>query len=285
MPARPLDLRYWLAQLHLQLGVKADKTRLLYAQHVGPLRVQRAFYPEGALCHLYWLHPPGGLVTGDELHLTLHLEAGAQALLTTPSAGKVYAVKSSPEPQVTRMDLQLAAGAQLEWLPQETLVFEGADAQLHTRIQMAPGASVFAWDIVCLGRPAAGEAFAAGSCRQNLEVWRDGVPLLIERNQLLGGSALLHAPWGLQGANSLGTCVASVTPGREALEALQVALDALSQSQGDHKWGITQKGELCILRYLGPSASHCRLGFERAWQLLRPLFNQRPACPPRIWAT
>ena len=282
MPSTP---RQWLASLALELAPRAGTTALVRCEHQGPLRVQRPFYPEGELCHIYWLHPPGGLVLGDELRIQVTACEQSQSLLTTPSAGKIYAVKGAAQQQKTHVNLQLANESCIEWLPQETLVFEGANAELTTRIELSASARFWAWDIVCLGRPAAGEAFTKGQCVQRLEVWREGLPLLIEHNRLVGGSEFLAAPWGLQGGNSLGTCVASVAPSRDQLDALRSQLAELAPAENGHSWGLTQKGELFIARYLGNSASHCRLGFELLWRQLRPLLNNRPACAPRIWAT
>ncbi len=280
--------RHWFASLQLQLGVKAGKTRLLQVAHQGPLRVQRAFYPEGPHCHVYWLHPPGGLVTGDELCLSADLLPGAQALLTTPSAGKIYGVDgadaATARPQLTRFNLKLAEQSYLEWLPQETLVFNGANASITTRIHLAPGASLFAWDLVCLGRPASAHWFDKGRCQIGFELWQAGVPLQIERTDLVGGDKALTAPWGLNGQHTLGTCVATVSLLRDEQEALLAALNQ-GFGQGPNLWGLTQKGPLLLVRYLGRDTAVAKAGFIFAWQQLRPRLVNRPACLPRIWAT
>lgn len=285
--------RHWYASLNLQLGERAGKTRLLAAAHQGPLRVQRAFYPEGAHCHLYWLHPPGGLVTGDELSLSAQLLPGAQVLLTTPSAGKIYAVdgeNSEPSlprqarPQLTSFSLSQAQDTYLEWLPQETLVFNGANARISTRFNLTGNARLFAWDLLCLGRPASSQWFEKGRCLTSLEVWQDGQPLQIERTDLAAASKMINAPWGLKGAHTLGTCIASLVLPREEQEELLAALTA-QYGQGDNLWGVTQKGGLLLVRYLGRDTSAAKAGCVFVWQQLRPKLINRPACLPRIWAT
>jgi urease accessory protein len=266
---------------------------LLSAEHLGPLRVQRPFYPEGPHCHLYWLHPPGGLVTGDELCIQAELLPGAQALLTTPSAGKIYAADGGCAPQRTHITLNQSAGSYLEWLPQETLVFNGANAQLNTRFNLTADAQLLAWDIVCLGRPASQDWFDQGRCHTGFELWRDGRPVQIERSALTGGEPILWAPWGLGGqltgggsnsAHTLGTCIATLSLTRDEQDALLAALNA--QFGGpQNRWGVTQKEALLLVRYLGCDTAAAKAGFIHLWQTLRPALMGAEACLPRIWAT
>ena len=80
----------WQATLDLRFHQAGGKTVLASAQHVGPLTVQRPFYPEEETCHLYLLHPPGGIVGGDELTISAHLAPGCHTLITMPGASKFY---------------------------------------------------------------------------------------------------------------------------------------------------------------------------------------------------
>lgn len=290
LSARPLsEVRSWPASLTLSFARRGHKTVVARARHTGPLRVQRPFYPEGDCAHVYLLHPPGGLVVGDALTINLAAQAGGAALVTTPSAGKVYSLDGLPDHtascgQTQSVVIDIASGAHLEWLPQETIVFNGANARLHTRLNAAMEATFAAWDIVCLGRPACDEVFATGSVQQDLEVWVGGVPKLIERNRISGGDPLLRQSWGLNGAGSFGTLVASCRPHRDTIDALLDALNA-SVSCTAPCWGLTQKDDLFIARYVGASAYECRKGFTRIWQVIRPEICDRIAVEPRIWNT
>jgi hypothetical protein len=99
------------------------------------LRVQRPFYPESReVCHVYLLHPPGGLVSGDELQIDIAVGRDAWALLTTPGAGKVYGSDGQGVRQ--QQALRIARGGTLEWLPQEMILFDGARADLGTRVEL-----------------------------------------------------------------------------------------------------------------------------------------------------
>ncbi len=276
-------VRQWLAHLSLAVGLRSGRSRLLENNHFGPLRVQRPFYPEADGCaHVYLLHPPGGLVLGDELQIKVQMHSGGRSLITTPSAGKIYATARAVENQVQKVELSLAEDAVLEWLPQETIVFEGANGLLYTRINLAPSARVCAWDIIALGRRACGEGFESGRCEQKLELWRDGRLLFLERNLFEGGAAFLHAPWGLAGNLTSGTFLATVQLDRALVDDLLQQLSALGD---EHHWGLSQKDDLFLARYLGPSAAQCRRGFELIWQALRPVMVQKQAVRPRIWNT
>src|SRR5205085_6360717 len=86
----------WQAELRLRFNCDAPgplrpgRTRLVERQHRGPLVVQRPFYPEGDPCHVYLVHPPGGVVGGDALRIDATVDPGAHALITTPAATKFY---------------------------------------------------------------------------------------------------------------------------------------------------------------------------------------------------
>jgi urease accessory protein len=274
--------REWSAQLQLQFSPSAVRTELVRAKHIGPLRVQRPFYPEGECCHLYILHPPGGIVPGDTLTLDAKLENGAQVLLTTPSAGKIYGSDAQLSGQSQGISAVLERGSCLEWLPQETIVFSGAEVKLSNRFQLADNANLIAWDIVCLGRRSSGEQFAAGNCRQHIDVWRGQQLLMRERCHWQGGSDMLNADWGMSGNVVSGTFFATLESTRQQMDDWREALTQLNLSG---EWGLSQKPGIFIARYLGMSAEQCRRGFEILWSRVRPVVKQKEICRPRIWNT
>lgn len=277
MPAPP-EGEGWRASLELGLRLREGRTVLVQNRHQGPLMVQRPFYPEGEQgCHLYILHPPGGVVAGDMLRVSVGLEAGARALLTTPAAGKVY--RSHGPRSLVEQSLAVASGAVLEWLPLETIVYDQARAHLRTRVDLEAGAGFLGWEMVCLGLPAAGQAFRAGQVRQDLEVWREDQPLLLERGRYQGGSPALAAPWGLGGALVSGTLLA--TSGEPGLLA-RVRSAVVGLGLPGH-FAATLVSGLLVCRYLGWEAEAARAFFRRAWEALRPAVAGQPARPPRVW--
>ena len=272
-------------QAALDLGFEADggATRLARRAHRGPLVVQRAFLPEGpGVCHVYVLHPPGGLVGGDELTIDVEVASGAHALVTTPAAGKVYRTRGPAVRQTQR--LRVAGGATLEWLPQETIVYDGARATLDTRVDLEPGARFIGIDAVCFGLPARGALFTRGSCRQAFELWRDGRPMLIERGCYEADAAVVTGRWGLGGADVLAFLIAAPSPP----EAVAAAVRARAAEAGDGDVAgatVLGDGDALVARYLGRSAERARTFLHDAWRLLRPATVGRPAVPPRVWAT
>lgn len=265
----------------LSLGFRRDGMRTVLAHRSarGPLQVQRAFYPEGGVCHVYLLHPPGGIVGGDRLEICAGVDAGAQVLLTTPAAGKFY--RSAGRRAEQTHAFSVARDAALEWLPQETIVFDGALARSSTRVELAPGARFIGWEIVCLGRPAGGERFTQGQFQQGMEVYRQGRPLLHECNRFDGGGGVLDDHWGLGGRPVSGTLVC--TGGDES--DLAAVRAALGEDAGDELTGATLLDELLLVRFIGGGAERARERFIRAWEVLRPRVLGRPAQRPRIWNT
>jgi urease accessory protein len=137
--------------------------------------VLQRLYPEGdAICHHVLVHPPGGIVGGDELRIDADLGPGTHALITTPGATRFY--RSNGATAVQDVTLRLAEGARLEWLPLETIAYDGCLAHNRIHATLAPGAEMMGCDILALGLPAADAAWNHGSYRQHVEVqdiWLD----------------------------------------------------------------------------------------------------------------
>lgn len=276
----------WRARLDLELAVRAQTTRVTQVRHSGPLRIQRPFYPEeDGTGHIVILHPPGGVVGGDELHLSTLLHEGAHALLTTPAATKLY--RSGGPTSHVFQEHRVTEGAFLEWLPQETIAFPGAEAALCTRVELAPGARFVGWELTCLGRPALEETFSRGRVLQRLELWRADQPLLLDRLVLGQSAATLHAPWGLASQPVVGTMILAGGPSglsrviRECIEELQATPP---RAEPGGQLGASDLAGATVVRYVGPSVPECWAVFVAIWQVTRPLFSGTPAVLPRIWS-
>ncbi len=274
--------RTWQAGLTLELQHQpaTNRTVLSKMDFYGPLRVQRPFYPEGEVCHLYLLHPPGGMVSGDELSIDISAQPGAHTVVTTPSAGKVYQADSSNVRQRQKVTLNVEGA--LEWLPQETIIFNGANGCLDTEIHLSENSRFIGWDVFCLGRLAGNYPFLTGTLEQRLQVYRDGVPCLLDRQRLVktgGEDALFHATWGFGGATVSGTCIATIAS-EQITELLERVRTQLSGS-----FACTVKDNLLIIRYLGHSVPDAKRGFIAAWRSLRPVVMGREVTIPRIWHT
>jgi len=270
----------WLAELELWFAPNTAKTRLMRRRHLGPLVVQKPFHPEkDGTCHVYLLHPPGGVAGGDQLDLRFHLADGARVVLTTPGATKFYRSEHGRSTQATTIDI--GASAVCEYLPQETIAFDGADASIDTRVMLEAGATYVGWDFICLGRPEAGERFEAGTLRQRVEIVRDGKPIWFERVRFSGGSALQGAAYALAGQPTWGTMI-HVGPTVE--DAAERVRDAIG-SRGDGVFTVSQLEQGVVCRYLGPRISEGKSLFVQAWDALRTSCQGKAASAPRIWAT
>ena len=242
----------WRARLALEFALQGNKTVLARRGSDGPLVVQKPLYPDGPQrCHAIVVHPPGGIAGGDELHLSVKSEG--HALLTTPGAAKWY---RSAGPWA-RQTLQFEVEGSLEWLPRETIVFDGALAQLETIIQLGAQGSYVGWEIVCLGR------FKRGRVKIDTRILQGKRMLFVEKGEIEGGGRLMRSPAGLGGRSVFGTLIATSSE--------KISIEGLA---------ITRLPGLLIARYLGDSSEEALRAFTRLWKVLRP-----SAAEPRIWST
>lgn len=267
----------WQAELSLSLEPRPGKTVVAQRRQRGPLAIQRPFYPEGDLCHLYLLHPPGGVVGGDQLQIEANVMKNAAALVTTPGATKFYRSNGLLARQT--QILRVAKNATLEWVPQENIFFPGAHCQLATEIHLEANAGFMGWEVQCLGRPANDERFNPGFGDFRLRLQRDNRPILIERFTV-GAENPLEALSGLRGNPVLGTMIATGVD-KVLLESLQTQFSSLPKAET----GFTLLEDILVCRYLGHSTEQARKLFAAVWEKTRPHCIQRQACTPRIWLT
>lgn len=264
----------WQARLELGFVHKYGKTVLTHRRHFGPLTVQRPFYPERDVCHVYVLHPPGGVVAGDNLTIDVNAATGSAALVTTPAAGKFY--RSAGELARQTVTLKVAADASLEWLPQETIIYEGARAATELKLELEATTRFIGWEMLALGRPAADEGFTMGEAGMNWQIFRAGE--LFYRERLKIDAQAFAANWGLNGNSACGTLFAS--------PATSAQLESVQQLIGDSEGrGVTLIDDMLICRALDSRADRLREFFQLVWRTLRPDVVKRDACAPRIWAT
>ena len=242
----------WKASLSLGFQQIGGRTVLAEKSSDGPLVVQKPLYPEGSeVCHAIVVHPPAGIAGGDELTLSARAGKSACALLTTPGAGKWY---RSAGP-LAKQRLSFEVEGSLEWLPRETIVYDGALAELQCEVRLAEGARYIGWEIVCLGRTGSGERFTKGRLKLETKVYAQDRLVWFERGALDGGGKALASPAGLAGRSVFGTMV------------------------------VAAAGELQLARYLGDSTEEAFEKFSSLWAKLRPQVLQREAATPRIWNT
>jgi len=269
----------WPARLELGFSPRRDRTELVRRRRSGPLGIQRPFFPEGDTCHVYLLHPPGGVAGGDDLDVRVTTDPSARALITTPGATKFYRTRG---PHATvRQTLEVGNGSVLEWLPQENIFFPGADANVATEIHLRGSARIAAWEIQCLGRPVIGERFEDGALDARLDLRRDGRPILRERLRV-AGAGILDGASGLRGYPVSATLLMTAADAAFLSKARGIAEPGADQ-QRVH--GITLIEDVAVVRALADSTTSVRRLFGALWQAWRREVIGRSACTPRIWAT
>lgn len=265
----------WLATLRLRFAVDGAATRLAGRAHAGPLRVQKALYPEGpAICHAIMLHPPGGVVGGDRLEIDVEAGAGAHAFLTTPGAAKWYRANGKVSRQ--RVTVRVGAGGACEWLPQESILYDAAHVDLHHAVDLAPGARYIGMDILCFGRRASNERFTTGAVHQHTQIRLAGKLVWWEQGTIAPGPAMA----GLLGLRGHTVCATLIAVGPPVSTALLASLRAL-----DPAVGLTQMKTVLVARWLGDDSETARRALVRVWQHLRPHLLGCAAPTPRIWQT
>ena len=268
----------WKATLNLAFKHTPQKTVLANRSQSGPLTVQRPFYPEGDICHIYLLHPPGGVVGGDELHINVILEDAARVLMTTPGATKFYRSNGALARQ--EQVLTIADNCSLEWFPQENIFFNETQSQLSTRINLSGSARFMGWEINCYGRPASDLLFNEGRVTTSLEIYRDGNPVLLDK-LLIADNRALQSRVSMDQFPCFGTLVAT-----HATQELLEKARNISQTIGkEQQLGITLLDDILIVRCLGEYAEQISTTLKLIWSALRQDVLGRKACHPRIWST
>jgi urease accessory protein len=191
----------------LQLVLQQRGTRTVVQDcytHV-PLQILRPVYlDDTGTAYIYLLNPGGGVVGGDTYTLTVTLDTGAQAYLTTPSATKIYATPGPPAQQ--RITCTLHAKAVLTYLPGQTIPFANAAMHQDMTIRLGAGACAFVGEILAPGRVARQERFAYREYCTSLRVEdMHGHVLLRERSRLQPRSQPLHNLGLFEGYDYLGT--------------------------------------------------------------------------------
>lgn len=270
----------WQARLSLGFADDAGTTRLVERSHSGPLRMQKPLYPEGgAVCHAIVVHPPGGVVGGDQLAVSARVGPAAHAFLTSPGAAKWY--KANGKVSRMQVDLHAQAGASVEWLPQESIFFDQAHVALEHNVTLEADASYIGCDIICLGRRASGETFNSGKITQRTQIRRDGKLIWWEQGALAGGGASLRSPLGMGGHS---VCATLLAAGRVLPAAALASVREAGLAAGA-RFGVTQVKGVLSARHLGDDSEQARRVMLAVWQRLRPFLLERAAPVPRIWNT
>jgi len=284
-------LNSWHGTCRLQFSADADTTH-----HQGgctaPFKLMRAERGDDGRCELPLLHSAGGLVGGDQLSVDLELEGNSRALVTSVAAQKVYGSigRSRLHPKGAwanqAVQCRLGPNSDLEWLPQELVVYADALGEQTLDVQLADNASFLSAEIVRLGRTAAGEDLGQGCWRSAVSLRRIGMngPRWEQVDRLeLSGAALQHRH-GLNGDAVFGTLIwAAPAPLDNATlkTLLAHAREDRAGLEGQMQCSGLEQG--MIARYVGPSSRDARFWFSRIWARTRAHRQLSKPQIPRVW--
>lgn len=262
----------------LELGYAADgaTTRLAHLFQSDPCR---ALFPRGELddaAQTVLLTTSGGLAGGDRIRMRVHCGPDARQVVTPQAAEKIYrAINAATEIDV---ELGVAASAWLEWVPQETILFEASRLRRRVRIDVAQGGMLLAGDILSFGRAAHGESYDEGSLFDRWEARRDGALVWADRLLIEAPRLVLAHPAGFAGARAYGT-ILHIGPEAPALLAVARSVMETCKSRS----AATVVGGILLVRLLARTTAELRSDYAQIWSRLRHAAAGLPPRMPRIW--
>jgi urease accessory protein len=208
----------------------------------------------------------------------LAASGGANITATTQAAERVYRAIGEPGQVATHIEAQ--GSATLEWLPQETIVFDGGRLARETEIHCAATARVLAMDWLLLGRAASGETLRTGAIRDSWRVHRDGRLIWADSFRLEGDIAgQIARPSLLGGSTAIATILYAAA---DAADHLDRARDALSAFPV--KAGATLVNGLLICRIAAGLAADLRRAVTEFLRIFRAGLGGFPPALPKVWA-
>ena len=227
-------------------------------------------------CEAVLINTGGGMAGGDRAAIQLQLGAGADVLFTTQSAEKIY--RSEGETSAVEARVEIGAAARLEWLPQETILFEGARFSRRLEVELAAEASLFLVEAITFGRIAMGERSIDAFIRDSWRIRREGRLVFAEELRLDHAGAILDRPAVGRGARAIAT-ILLMAPGAQAqLDKIRAALDsACRPGEAPLEAGATALDGLALARLASPSPARLRAA------LVEVMMALRGRAAPRVW--
>lgn len=263
--------------VRLRLGLRDGRTRIETLYQRSPARILFPDVPADQPAQAVLVNTAGGIVGGDLLSTEIEAGPGTVATVTTQAAEKIYRALDVAARLVTK--IEVAADAWFEWLPQETILFDGA--RLHRRLDFAlgRGASLLAAETVLFGRAARGEQMRHGQLLDSWAVKCEGRLIWADRLRLAGDlRAVLDRPFGFNGAVGMSTLLhagpqaASFLPRAREIAAAQPAEGGASLVNG-----------ILLIRFLDRDGAKLRESAATAAMALRHEIAGLSPTPPRVW--
>lgn len=277
---------FWYARLELGFCFENSRTIMSRRQHHGPVRVQKMLWPEKTgVCHAIIVHPPAGIAGGDHLTFQIETKDQAHAVVTTPGAGKWY--KTNGKQAFQHIHLHVRDRSILEWVPQETMLFDGALAHSETHIHLDLAASFIGWDMLVLGRQARAERFVRGSYYNQFKLWREQKLLVADTLFFEGEDRWLSSCLGMNNQAVMGNFWAVAPEKYRSSFYLEQQLELIRELMMRMQAPVTLTllDDVVCARFLGNDVRHCHDAFAAIRARLRRYWFDLDEEFPRIWRT
>jgi urease accessory protein len=254
-------------------------TALAVLRQEGCLKARHPRPEPGSIAETVLLNTSGGITGGDDLGIDIRAGAGTRLVVTTQAAERLYRATAGSPPATIRTRLQADADATLEWLPQETILFDACRVDRTLAVDLAPSARFLGVESLLFGRQASGETLGRAWLTDRIRIRQGGALLLHDATRIAGDASVLMARAGTFGdARAMATIVAVSPETEQAVPALRAALGGGTLALGPLEAGISAWNGLVLARILAMDGARLRQAVITALGILR---GDAPL--PRVW--
>lgn len=253
-------------------------SRLSHLYQHDPCRVLFPYPESGDPLQAVVVTTSGGLTDGDEVRIAVGCDAGVQVCVTGQAAEKIYRA-AGPRPCLVEIDLSVGEAATLEWLPQETILFDGARLHRTTTVDLAPTSELLACELLAFGRAASGERFTRGLVQDAWRIRRGGRLVWADAMRVEGE---LPRAAGFGDAAVTGFALYIGPQSERLLAPSRDAIERYADRWPDLRAGTTLVNTILLARFLG-EGKDVRLALMDWIACMRAAAFGRPARLPRVW--
>ena len=253
--------------LRLVFERRDGRTVLIGRRFALPLQALEPSRRADGSAYIMILNPTGGTFGGDRLRTEIVLGAGTHAILTTPSASKIY--RALDDAAVCETEISVGEDAVLEYLPDHLIPHPGAALRQKIQVTMAPGSCAIVYDAIAAGRVGRNERWAFREITTEIAIHSADSPRFVARSSLIPAIQAVRGLGLMDGLDYLGTIVA--VGDRLGASAGNVsALDAAICSTAGILGGASELGSNgLVAKFLSPSADALHRAMFCGWSMAR----------------